>query len=231
MLIINLHLLFIIAQLLIISPILLLIISPILLLISSLILLLMATHENWPQWGCVRAKPGWGGTAFTGKVKKDKKWKWKVRVKSENKNWKWKKGRNSIYRKSKNSVGAGLQNLSHRISSLRGAPPYPRCFLFCFLAWGESCNPPPPLPLAPLFTGLILWLGFWNPSFKSKVIHRKLKMHQKYPCSNHARSFELTHQRWVWQDKNLTERSVTSQVIPMASLAFEFVRNDKDATG
>ena len=49
------------------------------LLIISVILLLMATHENWPQWGCVRAKPGWGGTAFTGKVKKDKKWKVKIK--------------------------------------------------------------------------------------------------------------------------------------------------------
>ena len=49
-----------------------------------------------------------------------------------------KKGRNSIYRKSKNSVGAGLQNLSHRFCSLRGAPPPPRpptpvVFFFAFL--------------------------------------------------------------------------------------------------
>ena len=33
------------------------------------------------------------------------------------------------------------------------------------------------------------------------------------------------------KEENLTERSVTSQVIPMASRAFELVRYDNEATG
>ena len=32
--------------------------------------LLMATHGNWPRWGCEQAKPGWGGSrlSFTNRI-------------------------------------------------------------------------------------------------------------------------------------------------------------------
>ena len=103
-----------------------------------------------------------------------------------------KKGRNSIHRKSNNADGGWTPKPQSQNLLAKGcpSPPLP-CLLFCFLAWGESSNPPPPPLLPPLLTELTLLLGFWNPSFKYKIMHRKLKIHQKYPFFNSHLQFRI----------------------------------------
>ena len=121
--------------------------------------LLMATHGNWPRWGCERAKPGWGGSDIIHK-----------------------------------QLFISSQLL----------------FLFYFLSVG--------------------WKAFGKLDHSQTAFYL-ISIHEVRYKWNIRSNLLLQKVVFGATDENLTERRVTSQVIPMAIRAFAFVRYDNEATG